>query len=338
MTAAPAPEVTDTDAQPISLRIEDSQESKFDLAMRCAARPDLLTPTYIISSRRSQDLRTIQTIPQLAELATIVVSEEEEADYVKNQPTIKNLVTIPRGYRGLAGGAGRARQFCLDRAMALGQEHIIIMDDDLVTLTIQYGLPGDNNKSSTAWTDRIADDPESFRFGLFIAAGLCADDAFEAQPRAVLAGTVARNAVEWSKATSRTRWDMNRYGRAPMQMVSWHVDRFNDMVGEIDLAAFNNHGEDLSSALYVLQAGGDIVRIPSISTGFLPMTDSVIRTNRKVANVLRHQEYNSLRTIPYHKYVATKFSEDGRPLGSRIAWRRLRQDDAIAMDLVKWED
>lgn len=319
----------------IDLCIPDTKDAKFGLALSLAHRLDLLPPVYIISHKRHGDMPTLRNMPLLKEHASVVVTQPEAADYRAALPGTQ-VLEIPAGYGGHEYGIGRAKQFCLETADLLGQDHIIILDDDLVLLGIQYPNPQDVTKVSRAFMHSHADVREDFFIGLLVLFALVSEEAYEAHPEAVTSSPQGNNADRTLRA-ARKRWELNRGGN-PSQMQSWRVDRFWERVpGGFDLEKFNYHGEDVSIALAIIESGGAIVNVPGIVAGYLDYeTQSVMRTP-ETAPALRQAEHDGLMSLMLADYVKTREDIIGRPQWHSLRWLALEADGLIKHDQALWD-
>lgn len=320
----------------INLQIEDSLEAKFALAFELGAEPELLPPVYIISHKRAGRIRTLKAIPALELVSTVVVREQELEEYIAADGDFHpNYLSIPWDYAGLTGGVGRARQFCLDTAASLGQDHILILDDDMISLTVLYAIAG--GKASHAFKRHIdPEDTEFFRFGSLALFAQVAEEAYRAVPTAMIASAQC-NAASRTQRSSGLRWQLNR-GGPPAQIQSWRVDRFIDSVGSIDLDRFNLHGDDIGVATQIVHSGGDTVKIPSILGHYQDYeTQSVIRTP-ETAPALRAAEHKALLEGPLAAYVMTRRDLVGRPQWHSLDWKALESDGIARYAEAKWTD
>lgn len=316
----------------LSLQTDDSLEAKFDLIFHLAGQ--YLVPTYIISHKRAGRIRTLNAIPDLRQEATVVIAAEELEAYRAADPTIPYL-TIPSGYAGLPGGVGRARQFCLDTAAMLGLDHILILDDDMISLTMLYAIDG--GKASHAFKRHIDPaDTEAFRYGCLVLFAQVAEEAYRKVPTAMIASAQC-NAASRTQRSSGLRWQLNR-GGPPAQIQSWKVDRFTESVGSIDLERFNWHGDDIGVATQIVSSGGDTVKIPSILGHYQDYeTQSVIRTP-ETAPALRAAEHEALMSDPLARYVMTRHDLLGQPQWHSLDWMALEKDGISRYAEAKWTD
>lgn len=317
--------------------IADTREDKFALVFELAERPELLPPVYIVSHQRADRLRTLDTIPALRGIATVVVSASERQAYRQALGPDVAMLSIPDTYRGHTGGLGRARQFCLDYAELEGQRNIIILDDDLLLLTLLYHI-GDNKVSRASKKHIGAEKLPTFHFGLLNLVAQLALEAFEANPEAVIASPQCNNANRTIRS-SELRWALNQ-GGPPSQIQVWDVERWTEMCGVIDLERFNYHGEDISIAVQVVTAGGSVVDIPAVVGNWSDYeTESVIR-NQDTAPALRQTEHDNLKSLgdSVFRYIRTKYDLIGRPQWHSVYWKKLQQDGMVRTDKAYWID
>jgi hypothetical protein len=312
----------------------DTREHKFGKVAELAKEIASLPPIYVITHKRSKTLPTLKTLPFLRDMAKFVVAEEELSTYRDDQPGLDYL-RIPSGYRGYDRGVGRARQFCLDDAWLNGAEdHVLILDDDLTSLSVLYGIG--EGKVSHAYARAWSGPKGDFFGGLLVAVALAAEEAYDAHPEAVIASPQCNNANR-TTGSSETRWELNR-GGPPAQIQSWRVDRFADRCGELDLKRFNYHGDDIGVAAQIIAAGGSVVNVPSVIGQYLDYeTESVIRS-AATAPALRAAEHEALMSHELADYVTTREDILGRPQWHSLDWRKLVQRKKIPSDKVRWDD
>ena len=317
----------------IDLTMPDTQESKFDLIFDLSEELDLLPPVYIISHRRASALPTLSAIPALRGRATIVVAHSEEDDYRAAQPDV-DVAVIPEGYGGHDIGIGRAKQYCLEMATLLGQDTIVMLDDDLVRLSILFDK-GDG-KVSHAFKRFVGDRIDDYQSGLLVLMAMLAQEAFAAHPEAIIASAQCNNSNR-SIGSSEKRWELNRGGN-PSQMTVWRTDRFADLCGEMDLENFNYHGEDIALVEQIIHSGGSVVHVPSIIGQYLDYeTQSVMRTPDN-APALRQEEHDSIMQRPLARFVKTRTDIIGRPQWHSMDWTALRKEGLVKDDIRYWVD
>jgi hypothetical protein len=183
-----------------------------------------------------------------------------------------------------------------------------------------------------AWTGR----KEDFFGGLLVVVALAAEEAYEAEPTAVIASPQCNNANR-TTGSSQTRWELNR-GGPPAQIQSWRVDRFSELCGELDLEHFNLHGDDIGVAAQIVAAGGSVVNVPSVIGQYLDYEQqSVIRTP-ETAPALRRAEHEALMNHELADYVTTREDILGQPQWHSLDWRKLVQRKKIPSTRVMWDD
>lgn len=311
---------------------EDTRDAKFDLIFELASRADLLPPVYIISHKRAGAVTTLDTIPLLREHAWLVVAEAEEREYVREYGS-EMVLTIPDVYGPKLIGVGRARQFCLDTSDAVkGSDRVIVMDDDMFSLNVLYGIGG--GRVSRAFTQAVGGRRADFHLGVLLLLAAVGDEAFDEALLACVASPQNQNAnrTPWA---SKTRWQLNNGGN-PGLLQYWDVQRFLDLTGGIDLNRWNDHGDDIGAVMQILNAGGSVVKVPSIIGDSLDCeTRSVIRTPATAAG-LRQTEHDHLMADPLARYVKTKLDILDQPQWHSVDWRAMARDGKISQHRVGW--
>lgn len=318
----------------INLSVGDNQADKFALVEELSYRDDLLPPVYILSHRRAGSVNTLKVLPGLRRRATLVVAEPEVEEYRTAYPSVE-ILPIPAGWGGSDIGLGRAKMFALTHAREQGQPRVVLMDDDLVSFSLLYSLPGGGGKVSRKLPP--PDERELFRWGLFILLAEIMAQAFDEEPTLVMGAPQCSNPSR-TKRSASIRWALNS-GRPPSQMVVWDVERFFRYLPQgIDLSHFNRHGEDIGGAMQILQAGGSAAWVGSIVADWYDYeTRSVIRTP-ETAPALRQEEHDSLMSLEWSRYVKTSTDMLDRPQWHAPDWPALKRDRLIKDRIVLWED
>lgn len=319
----------------IDLQIsEDSLEEKFALIYAAAAVPDALPPVYIISHRRSDNLRTLRTLPWLVDIATVVVAEPELDTYQAAWPNVE-FASIPPGYGGHDIGVGRAVDYTLHLANRRRQKHILMLNDDLKAVTMLFDVGG--GKVSHAYFTLVGDRRQEYFRGVMTLIAQCAEEAYAVEPTAIVASPQANNSNRTPLASSK-RWALNQGGN-PAQLVSWRVDRFVETVGHLNLDDFNYHGDDIGVACDIIENGGQLVDLPSFIGHYLDYeTESVLRTP-ETAPLLRQEEHDALVAKPVMgKYIKTREDILGRPQWHSLDWPRMKAEGVAAAGAALWTD
>lgn len=272
--------------------------------------PDPLIPIYIPSHKRAtQGVPTQRKILRLrGGVSRVIVAEPEEDDY-------RLIGGVDLNYYG--PGIGLQRQFILDEAKRAGHEIICMIDDDLLDLVLLYKGIGDQTSSDRRWCPVSQSD---MRFGILQMMSDVALDAFAEEPSMVIAGPQQRNGSRALEAAA-TKWETN-IGQMPRQLTYWHVDRFFNTVGELDIDRFQFHGEDLYACASVLEHGGSLGRFPSFLSSF--GTSSTIKTDELVAIEMKLAEYRGITTSSIQDYLQLVFDKEHVYQGARINWRGIR--------------
>lgn len=306
----------------------DNPAEKFDLIFDLSEHTaDLLPPVYILSHNRHDNTPTLRTLPVLQDLGTLVVAEEESAEYAAAHPHVEQ-VYIPAGYGGFPLGLGRAKQFSYEYSAQhdLG-DHAIFMDDDLVSLTVLYTR--ENGKgASHAYAQRIGKE-NRLRFfeGVLVLNALIGMDLLDTRPNIVKVAPQC-NAANRTTASAGLIWETNR-GGPPSQLVTTNPRRFLDVTGGYDLESFNWHGEDIGSLSQILEGGGAVARVPSILGHYWDYeTRSVIRTP-ETAPALRLREHEELMKRPLARFLNTRYDLIGNPQWHSFDWPALEKAGLI---------
>ena len=295
-----------------------------------------LPPIYIRSHARADKLDTLRRFPFLERRAILVVAEDEEVDYLLEWPAA-HILTIPTGYPG-EKSAGRAIQFILETAKAKRQEHILILDDDLMSLTALYEDEG--GKVSRAIRRHLPErqDRELLAQGFFGMIATAAEDAYASEPTAALAGVQVMS-PSWTANCAAVMWRLNFGPVFPSQLMSVNVPRFMEMVGGVD-PDFHEHGDDLSMTVDLLDAGGSTVMLPTFITGWRSYeTESVIR-DELTAPAYRQREHDLIMAKPLGRegYIRTRYDDQGRPWWHRVNWQKLRKDGMVKTSEKTWKE
>lgn len=318
----------------IDLQVANTAEDKFALIYQAAAHPELLPPVYVLSHKRAGNLRTFKIMPWLAREATLVVAHSDSAEYTSRWPDTRQLV-IPAGYGGHDIGLGRAIQFTLETADLLGQDEILLLNDDLRAISVLYET--DPGVVSRAWAEHVDHDREGYLRGALVTMAECAREAFARHPDAVIASPQGNNALR-TLAPSTRRWALNT-GYHPTQLQYVRVDRLLELTGGINLAEFNYHGEDISLACDIVAAGGQMVNLPTFVGSWLDHeTDSVMRSPAN-AHLLRQAEHDALmRKTELAPYIKTRYDLLDRPQWHALSFTRLKRAGILKSDEALWSD
>lgn len=273
-----------------------------------------LPPIYVLSHARL-DVPVFKTLPYLQDIATLVVPQEMYRAYEVAWPDV-DIMTIPEGVYGVGRGVAQARQFCLDLA---GHGMAVILDDDITGISMMY--EGDNGKASSAYVKQVQDDRSLYAFGVFCVAVMESVAAMNEHESLVLMGPQNRNDQRTLDA-ALTRYDLN-YGRMPIGFVVWHVDRFREMCGMLDMR-YNAHGEDLWATMTVLSAGGSYGRVPSVLVSYYDEhTQSTLKTPEN-EHLVRAAEWERIQTESWKDDVRVKWDVLDRFAGAAPNLKKFR--------------
>ena len=229
------------------------------LALLNTCKVSWIYPIYVPSYSRAGNAPLLDILakatPSIQRRVHVVVRREEQKAYGDAYPWAK-LITHPGPY-----GVGPARARALRDAEQRGHERIVMMDDDVVHLSLMEKTINAQGKPHTRrWSEKLAGQPSEQHLprSLAVACRL-ADRSFELLPDAA-------------------------YGSARQGLFSGDVDTdigvFADKGGFpacvlfFDLARFSwrdcpepyrLHGEDLSMFLHTLEDGKQAFVIPSVA-------------------------------------------------------------------------
>lgn len=317
------------------LRINDDWESKRDLALMLGAELWMdLPPVYIISHARAGRVATLDSLPVLRHHAHLVVRQQEIGAY--ENAGHQRMLAIPDGWRNSGIGGGRAVDFCLTHAAQQGHGRIIIIDDDLTSLSILYAT-GQGDKVSRAYKGLLdLKEQVQFREGLLGLIWMVAEEAMDSDPSVVLASPQNQNANR-TIGSSRVRWQRNAGGNPGLLMV-WDVERFHELAPEGLDRRFYRHGWDIGAAVQILSRGGSVAKIPAVvGDSWDCETRSVARSTENAPR-LRQAEHDALMETPLASYVKTREDVVGRPQWHSLDWRRLVKDGQVSQSDTLWSD
>lgn len=307
--------------------------SRYALLDAAAGAVHQLPPVYIMSHRRADALDTFKTLPYLIENATLVIAEHEHDDYRAKWPRT-SLELIPADYGHTPIGHGRALQYIVEHAHKLGQEQIIILDDDLRGITPLFSLEDGDRVSRVR--PKPSEGRDRYYLGGLVTMALVAREAFAEVPEAVIASPQVNNADRRLVPATR-RW-MLSHGGNPAQFQFIHVPRLMDRTGGFDAVEFALHGADIAVACDITAAGGAVVDMPAFVTEWRDYeSESVMRTPA-TAHLLRQGEHDALMKKPLAKYIRTRYDMLDRPQWHSLNWKALQRDGLAPSETCLWSD
>lgn len=269
----------------------------------------------------------------------VVVRKSQGDDYRRAYPKFQIYALPDEAIRNV----GRARWAAAELAYGLGEDEILMADDDLNSLHFLFertmvrgknaGAPcsGHSTKEDEAALDDL---PNRVLAGL----GAVAREVFAVEPRAVLGSAIRRNMC-FAVQNHRTKYLRNG-GATPRALAAWNLARMDELGIELNVDLFGEHGDDIGLVAEVLAKGGDCFSMPSFAYGHWAESEnielSVIRT-RETAPKLHRDEYAALQTYPIRDYLREKRSIlDGSYEWGEVDWRKYGKLTGRPMKRVLW--
>lgn len=297
-------------------------------AMEYRVSSDAFPPVFVLSHARL-DVPVFKTIPELHRYATLVVPEEKYDAYQAKWPYTK-IVTIPEGQYGVERGVAQARQFVLDEAEALGHDRVVILDDDITGISMQY--EAEDGKATSAFVAKVGAERSTYTLGVFAWTLDILSQLMEDNETVVIAGPQNRNDQRTLDA-AQARYDIN-YGRMPIGFVMWDLARFKKYAGSLDMR-YNRHGEDLWATMTILHNGGSYGRVPSVLVSYYDEhTQSTLKTP-ETEHLIRQAEYDRILTEDWKDKVRVKWDILDRFAGAAPNLRLFR--DTAPFKRVLWD-
>ena len=287
------------------------------LAMEYRVDHEAFPPVFILTHARL-DVPVLQTIPELARYATLVVPVERFEEYAERWP-YTNIVAIPENEYGVGRGVAQARQFVLDYAAELGYERCVILDDDITGISMQY--EAEDGKASSAFVAKVGDMRDTYTLGVFAWTLSILEELMDENPTVAIAGPQNRNDQRTLDA-AQAKYDLN-YGRMPIGFVMWDLARFKKYAGSLDMR-YNRHGEDLWATMTVLHNGGSYGRVPSVLVSYYDEHTQSTLKDPSNEHVIRQAEYDRILTEEWKDKVRLKWDILDRFAGAAPNLRKFR--------------
>lgn len=231
-------------------------------------------PMWVISYNRT-DAPTLLKMRnyERTDDINVLVREEQGAAYRKAFPMF-NIVTLPAER---IGSCGAARWGAFDLARELGQDEVIMLDDDVLQFRFMYQRAKVQGKNAGELCSGVASalDAEEF-FGTLAhmeeasvtAFGRLGLEVFDEQPKAVVGGMIKRH-MSFDIENHRTRYVLNG-GATPRQAMIWNIARMEGHDIRLNLEHFGVTGEDIGLMATVLEKGLDVFSTPSFAFDHWP--------------------------------------------------------------------
>lgn len=300
-------------------------------------------PVYIISYKRAglaPNLEFINDNWARADDVNVVVLQSEKAAYVAAYPRL----TVHGLPDDQVNTVGKARWRAAELAHALGDEVIIMMDDDVLKLDFLHHSAHRTGKNAGAECSGLSNKEDraavpSLEERVVMGFGDTSRHVFEQEPQAVLGGMHKRH-MSFSPRNHRTRYTVNG-GASPRQVYVWHVDRMMQHGVALNTKLFSRHGDDIGLVAEVLKAGLDCFLVPSFVFDHWPesvnITKSVLR-NAHTAPALHAEEWEALQQYPIKDYLRVKLSMlDGSYQWGDVDWRKLAKIRKQPTRHIAWD-
>jgi hypothetical protein len=294
--------------------------SSFDTANRL--------PMYVISYNRAGSAPLLEKAKtwQHQDLVNVVVRKSQRDAYRRAYPKMY-VFGLPDEQ---IPDCGSARWGAAELAHGLGDDEILMFDDDVLALrflferTFTKGANVGKVCSGHSTNKDIAEMPDLDE-RILTGMSMVARDVFDERPRAVIGGAIKQH-MSFSPSNNETKYILNG-GITPRQAMVWNLKRINEFGISVDLDDFGVTGEDLGAIDAVITAGGDAFAMPSFAYEHWPESVNLHRSMiRNPANAaqLHADEWDVLQRYPIKDYLRTKRSLiDGSYEWGDVNWKAL---------------
>lgn len=299
-------------------------------------------PVWIISHQRAGSAPTLDGISASwvrTDDVHVLVRQSQLADYKAAYPRLQ-LHAYPDEN---IPNVGTTRWAAADLAYALGDDVIVMMDDDVLKLDFLYqgahksGVNAGAECSSASGKADRAQLPNLDEL-VVTAFASTAREVFAAEPGAVLGGMNKRH-MSFSPKNHRTHYTVNG-GATARQVYAWHLARMDQAGVALNTQLFGRHGDDIGLTAEVLAAGLDCFTTPSFVFDHWPEEININRsTLRNAANAagLHAAEYKALMQYPIRDYLRVKRDIVGNYQWGDVDWQRLAKLRGQPTRHVGWD-
>lgn len=288
-------------------------------------------PMWVISYNRL-DAPTLLKMRQYERTDDIfvLVRDSQAGDYAREFPTLR-IMSLPDDR---IGSCGAARWGAYDLAREMGQDEIILLDDDVLQFRFMYQRAKTQGRNigelcSGVASAGIADD----YFGSLIAMeeasitafGHLGLDVFASHPSVVVGGMIKRH-MSFDIENHRTQYIING-GATPRQVYVWNAASLEAHDIRLNLEHFGVTGEDIGLMATVLQADLDVFCTPSFAFDHWPesvnLEKSVIR-DESTLPIYMEYEYDVLQQYEIGPNYLKEKAIPGSPHGWKdVSWQKL---------------
>lgn len=299
-------------------------------------------PIWIISYNRpgsAPTLDAISTTWQRTDDVNVLVRESQAAAYKAAYPRL-SIRSLPDEQ---ISNVGRTRWGAAELARALGEDVIIMMDDDVLKLDFLYHSAirtGKNAGAESSGASNLADRETlpNLDERVVMGFGATARELFAVEPKAVLGGMNKRH-MSFSPKNHRT-WYIVNGGATPRQVYVWHLARMEQHGVALNTELFGRHGDDIGLTAEVLAAGLDCFNTPSFVFDHWPEEINITRStlrNAENAPALHAAEWDALQQYPIKDYLRVKRDLIGRYQWGDVDWVKLAKVRGQATRVVGWD-
>lgn len=301
-------------------------------------------PMWVISYNRL-DAPTLLKMRQYERTddINVLVRESQRAGYESAFPML-NIHTLPDER---IDSCGAARWGAYDLARELGQDEVIMLDDDVLQFRFMYErakVQGPNVGEMCSGVASTTDAED--HFGSLIALeeasitafGALGRQVFEEQPKTVVGGMIKRH-MSFAISNHQTRYVLNG-GATPRQVMIWNTERMEHNGVRLNLEHFGVTGEDIGLMASVLERGLDVFCSPSFAFDHWPedvnLERSTIRDHSTLPLFMEY-EYEVLQQYE----IGANYLKEKRIPGSAhgwkdVAWAKLAKHRGVPSERVMW--
>lgn len=299
-------------------------------------------PVWIISYNRAGSAPTLDNISATWERTddvNVVVRSSQAAAYRQAYPRL----TVHGLPDEQISNVGRTRWGAAELARALGEDVIVMMDDDVLKLDFLFESAHRTGKNAGAECSGASSKAD--RAGapnldelVVMAFGDTARQLFAEEPLAVLGGMNKRH-MSFSPKNHRTRYIVNG-GATPRQVYVWHLERMEEHGVALNTELFGRHGDDIGLTAQVLAAGLDCFNTPSFVFDHWPEEINIkLSTLRNAENAagLHAAEWDALQQYPIKDYLRVKRDLIGNYQWGDVDWVKLAKHRGQPARVVGWD-
>lgn len=286
-------------------------------------------PLWIISYNRPGTAPFLEMARQFERTddVNVVVRASQWADYERAYPELE-IHALPDEQ---IPSCGAARWGAADLAYSMGQDVVMMFDDDVIRLgyLFERAIQSGPNAGKPASAHDVKADLEvvpDVIERVATAMSAIAEDVFTAHPNAVLGGPVKQH-MSFDPKNQATKYLLNG-GLTPRQAMVWHLDRMNHAGVRLNLEEFGVHGEDIGLLATLLAAGLDAFALPSLVYDHWPEAVNIERSqirNAENAAELHAWEWECLQRYPIKDYLRVKTDLLGRYEWGDVHWQKLHK-------------